>query len=642
MPVKVSVVVPVHNGGPGMDPCVGSLLSQSLSPAELELLFVNDGSTDDTLERLEEYAARHPQLKVLSIPASGWPGKPRNVGTDAAVGEYVMYVDHDDRLEPEALQRMYELGSANGADVVLGKVISDFRGVHHPLYRTSRPHCTVYTAPLINSLTPHKMLRTEFLRAHGIRYPEGPRRLEDQLFMTKAYFAASGASIVGDYICYRYLRQADGHNIGSKRIVPREYYANLAEVLDVVDAYTEPGEVRDGFYRRFLRTEMLGRLDSPNLLTAPAPDPTTLLTEIRDLMTRRFPITVDLGLGTAFRCRAALTREGTVDEVAAQAGSIRRIQLEASVEAVEPGQGALQIAIEGRLLHDGAPLKLDRDTEGGWLLPTGITDPIVSPGHRRVEDAALMPGDVVIKHRQLGDEWYLPSLIEARVESDGAAGEVVFRGTASVDPQRAAGGRPLRHGLHDLNVRVVVFGLTKTRRVSARRLADLAPPVLVDDRQHITRLYATAHGQLSASVKAPAKWLSQALASATFVETSVDKVVLDLGVLWTAPPRAVILRVFPANRPSVRWVLRPADHPSTRWHAAMSLKHLGLPSGRHRARLKVVQGSGADPVAVTLEAPFEVTTQMRRAWLLASLRHLPGRTMRYLHRRRHRTDHSRQ
>src|SRR3712207_6237317 len=121
--VKVSVVVPVYNPGEYIDPCIHSLLSQSLPAAELELLFVNDGSTDDSLERLEALAAAHPQVKVISIPNSGWPGKPRNVGTDAAIGEYVMFVDQDDQLEPESLQRMYDLGWANAADVVLGKVI---------------------------------------------------------------------------------------------------------------------------------------------------------------------------------------------------------------------------------------------------------------------------------------------------------------------------------------------------------------------------------------------------------------------------------------------------------------------------------------------------------------------------------------
>lgn len=57
MPVKVSVVIPVYNPGKYIDPCIDSLLRQTLPAREFEVLFVNDGSTDDTCERLEKLAA---------------------------------------------------------------------------------------------------------------------------------------------------------------------------------------------------------------------------------------------------------------------------------------------------------------------------------------------------------------------------------------------------------------------------------------------------------------------------------------------------------------------------------------------------------------------------------------------------------
>ncbi len=171
----------------------------------------------------------------------------------------------------------------------------------------------------MNSQTPHKMLRTAFLRANRIRFPEGRRRLEDQLFITRAYFAASSASIVADYICYRYLRRADFGNAGSHRIDPADYYDNLREVLDVVEAHTEPGEFRDRCYRRFLRTEMLSRLGGRKLFNAPADHRLELLTEIRRLLAERFDDAVIAGLPAALRARAALVRSGTVDDVVAYA-----------------------------------------------------------------------------------------------------------------------------------------------------------------------------------------------------------------------------------------------------------------------------------------------------------------------------------
>ena len=93
MSVKVSVVVPVYNPGRYIEPCIESLLRQTLPPGEHEVVFVDDGSTDETPARLDELAASHSHVRVIHQENSGWPGKPRNVGVEASRGEYVQFVD---------------------------------------------------------------------------------------------------------------------------------------------------------------------------------------------------------------------------------------------------------------------------------------------------------------------------------------------------------------------------------------------------------------------------------------------------------------------------------------------------------------------------------------------------------------------
>lgn len=122
MPVKVSVIVPVYNPGPYIEDCVASLLRQSLPADEYEVIFVDDGSTDETPARLDQLAAEEPRIQVIHQENSGWSGKPRNVGIEASQGEFVMFVDNDDYLGDEALERMYDYGVANGADVIVGKM----------------------------------------------------------------------------------------------------------------------------------------------------------------------------------------------------------------------------------------------------------------------------------------------------------------------------------------------------------------------------------------------------------------------------------------------------------------------------------------------------------------------------------------
>src|SRR3954471_10281856 len=120
MAIKLSVVVPVYNPGTYIEPCIRSILEQSLPVDEYEAIFVDDGSTDETPARLDALAEQHANFRVLPLPISGLPGSPRNVGIDNARGKFVYFVDNDDWLGPEALKRLYDFAVANSSDVVVG------------------------------------------------------------------------------------------------------------------------------------------------------------------------------------------------------------------------------------------------------------------------------------------------------------------------------------------------------------------------------------------------------------------------------------------------------------------------------------------------------------------------------------------
>src|SRR4051812_3729319 len=136
--VKVSVIVPVFDPGPHIDDCIRTLTEQSLPPEAYEVVFVDDGSTDGTGERLDALAADRSNVRVEHIPNSGWPGRPRNVGLGMAAGEYVLFVDNDDRLEHDALERLVAMADADEADVVVGKTVGHQRRVSRELFRQSR------------------------------------------------------------------------------------------------------------------------------------------------------------------------------------------------------------------------------------------------------------------------------------------------------------------------------------------------------------------------------------------------------------------------------------------------------------------------------------------------------------------------
>ena len=115
--MKLSVIVPVYNAEKYLRDCVGSLLGQTID--DYELILVDDGSTDDSLELLEEYARQYPdKVRVLSLD-NGGQGRARNRGLELAQGDYVGFVDSDDWVLPEMYAKLYAKAEAERADIVV-------------------------------------------------------------------------------------------------------------------------------------------------------------------------------------------------------------------------------------------------------------------------------------------------------------------------------------------------------------------------------------------------------------------------------------------------------------------------------------------------------------------------------------------
>ena len=99
---KVSVIIPVYNSSEYIRHCLDSLLSQTLE--DIEILCVDDGSTDDSLSILEEYSRKDERVRVLTQENAG-AGAARNHGLREARGKYLSFLDSDDYFEPDMLEK---------------------------------------------------------------------------------------------------------------------------------------------------------------------------------------------------------------------------------------------------------------------------------------------------------------------------------------------------------------------------------------------------------------------------------------------------------------------------------------------------------------------------------------------------------
>ncbi|MFJ3302288.1 glycosyltransferase family 2 protein [Streptomyces sp. NPDC086549] len=194
--------------------CLASVEAQTLDPARVEVIAVDDGSTDGTGECLEEFAARVSMpVTVIRQENSGGPSGPRNVGLGKAAGRYVFFLDADDRLGPEALERMVAMADKNGTDVVLGRVEGINRTPPKSMWGKTLGRTDVYSSNIKFTLSAQKLFRRELLERNGMRFDESLWTGEDALFTMEAYLRADGVSVLADYTCYYLVGREDGKHV---------------------------------------------------------------------------------------------------------------------------------------------------------------------------------------------------------------------------------------------------------------------------------------------------------------------------------------------------------------------------------------------------------------------------------------------
>jgi glycosyltransferase involved in cell wall biosynthesis len=210
----VTVIVGAYEAMPYLVRCLESVESQTIGADRVEIVAVDDGSTDGTGEYLEEFAARSAvPTTVVRQANSGGPSGPRNVGLGRARGRYVFFLDADDYLGDKALERMVTTADRAGTDVVLGKVVGVNRGAPQSMWTATKDRVDVYNSKVIYTLSAQKLFRRELLERLALRFDEDLRTGEDALFTLEAYLRGAGISVISDYICYYLVGRDDGKHV---------------------------------------------------------------------------------------------------------------------------------------------------------------------------------------------------------------------------------------------------------------------------------------------------------------------------------------------------------------------------------------------------------------------------------------------
>lgn len=243
---KVSVVVPVYNAREFLKECLDSLVNQTLQ--DIEIIAVNDGSTDDSLEILKEYETKYAsKLRVFS-KENGGQATARNMGIAKCEGEYIGFVDSDDYVALDMYEKMYAVAKKDGCDYVeceykYMKVEQDKSLKELPCYGNVRAfgeRKEMFIDPLVSPW--NKLYRAELLKEKDIIFPEGVI-YEDTAFFVKGIPHIQKMGFVPEAFVYHFLRENSTMNSNKAKRV-----GNIFPVLEDIWNYYEERGFKDTYF----------------------------------------------------------------------------------------------------------------------------------------------------------------------------------------------------------------------------------------------------------------------------------------------------------------------------------------------------------------------------------------------------------
>ena len=242
---KVSVVIPVYNGEVYLEQCLDSVIRQTLR--DIEIICVDDGSTDTTPEILRAYAEKDSRVIILTQENKN-AGAARNRGMTVARGRYFSFLDADDFFEPDMLEKAWLNAEENQSDVVvfLSDNYIESLGTYKPISFSVREDLLPDRQPFagvdlkkdafraLMGWAWDKLFSAEFVRAHGLQFQE-QRTTNDLLFVFSAIIAAERISIVREVLAHQRRRSTGSLSVSREKSWDCFYKALLAMRQQLTD-----------------------------------------------------------------------------------------------------------------------------------------------------------------------------------------------------------------------------------------------------------------------------------------------------------------------------------------------------------------------------------------------------------------------
>jgi len=262
----ISLITPNYNGSSWLNECLDSVANQSADQHDIEMIIVDDGSTDDSRDIIESYSADIPGLKPIWHEHTGKPGALRNLAINRALGSYVLFLDSDDYLGSEAVERLSVFTAEGDTDVVAFQLAGLDRNVPSSMLQETIHDADLVSSGLYKTLGIWKMCKKDFLDRHSIRFDPSVGRGDDVTFMAETMLRAKKLSVLGGgYPFYTVRGREDGSSITQKEW-NHDKRIDVAVTVGRLTKQLAPTEsIANHFYIRLFNADVLDIIASPSV-----------------------------------------------------------------------------------------------------------------------------------------------------------------------------------------------------------------------------------------------------------------------------------------------------------------------------------------------------------------------------------------
>lgn len=232
---KLSIIVPVYNVEKYLPKCLESLIKQTLK--DIEIICVNDGSMDNSLAILKEFASKDSRIRIIDNQHQG-VAKTRNTGIEQSTGEYIGFVDSDDYIDLDFFEKLYNSATKSNSDIAIASILKhkNFFNIYNAKYTKEETAITIQDKIKLCEDKKHfffyawnKIYHSGFIKENNIKFSEG-QIYEDVMFAIKAlYYSNKIISVYGTK--YHYIEHENSLTKYKDKTGEKEH--------DLIKAYSE-------------------------------------------------------------------------------------------------------------------------------------------------------------------------------------------------------------------------------------------------------------------------------------------------------------------------------------------------------------------------------------------------------------------